>query len=197
MKAWMMMTVGVCMVICSTAQDAYIDSLGQERDRISKTGLQVLGAWAGLNMIQSSISLVNAQADSKHFFRTNIYWNGVNAVIAGVGLLHLRKQSKKQLSLQEQLHLQNQVEKILLFNTGLNIAYITTGLYLKERAGSRAQAEQLKGIGNSLVLQGCFLLAIDGVQYFLQRKNGRMMQRHFQKLELTPTAHGLGLVYRL
>ena len=183
--------------LTSYAQDSYIDSLGVERDKISKTSLHVLGAWAGLNIIQSSISLVNAQDDSKYFFRTNIYWNGINAAIAGVGLLQLRKQSQKTLTLQQQLHKQNQIEKVLLFNTGLNMAYITTGLYLKERANNRTNADQLKGTGNSLILQGCFLLALDGVQYFLQRKNGRLMQQHFQGLELIPTANGVGLVYRL
>lgn len=178
------------------AQDSNIDSLAVERDKISKTSLHVLGAWAGLNILQSSISLVNAENDSKYFFRTNIYWNSVNVAIAGLGLMQLRKQSQKTLTLQQQLHKQNQVEKVLLFNTGLNVAYITTGLYLKERAGSRANSDQLKGTGNSLILQGCFLLVLDGVQYVLQRKNGRMMQKHFEGLELTPTSNGVGLVYR-
>jgi hypothetical protein len=70
------------------------------------------------------------------------------------------------------------LEKTLLFNAGLDVGYIMTGLYLTElsrRAGE--QQERLEGYGWSLVLQGGFLLGFDLILYLVQRQSREPIRR--------------------
>ena len=46
-----------------------------------------------------------------------------------------------------------------------------TGFYLKEKSKSSSSAERLKGYGNSLLLQGGFLLVFDIALYFIHQSN--------------------------
>jgi hypothetical protein len=65
----------------------------------------------------------------------------------------------------------NSLQNFLLLNAGLDAAYIMTGFYLKERAKNSSSAERLKGYGNSLLLQGGFLLLFDVSLYFIHQSN--------------------------
>ncbi|MFN9666429.1 MAG: DUF6992 family protein, partial [Bacteroidota bacterium] len=90
---------------------------------------------------------------------------------------------------------QRALEKLLLLNTGLDVAYISTGLYLRER-GLRLNSDRNKGFGNSLILQGSFLLVLDLVQYFTHQKNGKVLQDQVNKLQWNVGINGAGLTYR-
>jgi hypothetical protein len=63
------------------------------------------------------------------------------------------------------IDLQN-LDKILLFNAGLDVGYMATGAWIWER-GLRKGSERLEGYGKSLLVQGGFLLAFDLVLYLL------------------------------
>lgn len=63
------------------------------------------------------------------------------------------------------------MQNFLLLNAGLDVAYIATGFYLKERAKNSSSPERLRGYGNSLLLQGGFLLAFDIAFYFIHQNN--------------------------
>ena len=171
------------------------DSIAQERIKLVQNNMYVLGAWAGTNIIQGTISASNTQGSEHFLHQMNAYWNTVNLAIAGVGLLGIRKQLKQKHSLNSNLKAQHKLEKILLLNTGLNLAYITTGLYLKER-GTRLNNERSKGYGNSLLLQGGFLLVFDLIQYGQHRKNTKWLDDRQAKLELGLGGNGLALNYR-
>ena len=80
-------------------------------------------------------------------------------------------------------------------NTGLDAAYITTGLYLKER-GTRLNKDQPIGYGNSLVFQGAFLLVFDLFQYAANRKNGKILDQMLGNWQLGTTQNGIGLSYQ-
>ena len=91
--------------------------------------------------------------------------------------------------------LQQGLQKLLLLNTGLDAAYIMTGMYLKEK-GLRQNSDQSTGFGNSLLLQGGFLLAFDLIQYFQHRRNSKALEQNRAGWELGTTANGVGLAYR-
>jgi hypothetical protein len=65
----------------------------------------------------------------------------------------------------------NSLQNILLLNAGLDVAYIATGFYLKERSKNSSSSERLTGYGNSLLLQGGFLLLFDVALYFIHQGN--------------------------
>ena len=177
------------------SQTSEQDSIARERIKLVKNNMYVLGAWAGANIIQGTISASNTNGSEHYLHQMNAYWNTVNLAIAGVGLLGIRKQMKQEHSLNSNLRAQHQLEKILLLNTGLDLAYIATGLYLKER-GTRLNNDRNKGYGNSLLLQGGFLLIFDLIQYGQHRRNTKWLEEQQGKLELGLGGNGLALHYR-
>lgn len=54
------------------------------------------------------------------------------------------------------------MQKILLFNAGLDVGYMLGGVYLLERGKREVKnAERLRGFGRSILLQGAFLFVFD------------------------------------
>jgi len=106
----------------------------------------------------------------------NALWNTVNLGIAGLGLAGSLRAVPGQ-DLYESIDAQYGLEKALLFNAGLDIAYIMTGLYLAQLSRSAGdQSERLQGYGESLILQGGFLLGFDLVVYLAQRRGRRLIR---------------------
>ncbi|MDZ4070502.1 MAG: hypothetical protein U1C70_01650 [Sediminibacterium sp.] len=171
------------------------DSLAHQRIKLVQNNMYVLGAWASANIIQGTISASNTQGSEKAFHQMNAYWNTVNFAIAGVGLLGIRKQMKRAYGLASNLKEQQKLEKILLLNSGLDLAYIASGLYLKEK-GIRLNNTRNEGFGNSLLLQGAFLLVFDLIQYGQHRKNTKWLENKMDHLQMGVSANGLGLSYR-
>lgn len=171
------------------------DSLAHQRIHLVQNNMYVLGAWASANIIQGTISASNTQGSERAFHQMNAYWNTVNFAIAGVGLLGIRKQLKRSYGLASNLKEQQKLEKILLLNSGLDLAYIATGLYVKER-GIRLNNPRNEGFGNSLLLQGAFLLVFDLIQYGQHRKNTKWLENKMDHLQMGISANGLGLSYR-
>ncbi len=168
------------------------DSIAVDRYHQNKTNMTILAAWAGVNIIQGSISATNATGSGPHFFRMNAYWNLVNLGIASIGLIQLRKEMNRKYSLTQNHLAQQKLEKILLLNSGLDLAYIATGLFLKEN-GNRTGNLRNTGFGNSLLLQGAFLLVFDLVQYGNHRRNGKILEGQLSKLQIQAGPNGIGL----
>ncbi len=193
-RLWMSF-FGITCVFLAYSQVNEQDSIARERIQLVQNNMYVLGAWAGANIIQGTISASNTNGSEHFLHQMNAYWNTVNLAIAGVGLLGIRKQLKQQHSLNSNLRAQHKIEKILLFNTGLNLAYIATGFYLKER-GIRLNNDRNKGYGNSLLLQGGFLLIFDLIQYGQHHRNTKWLEERQSKLKLGLGGNGLALHYQ-
>ena len=54
------------------------------------------------------------------------------------------------------------------------------------------QEDLFKGYGNSLILQGSFLLAFDAVAYYIHHNHGKKLLA-FEKVSLSSTQLGIGL----
>ena len=172
------------------------DSVASRRTVLNKTNMTVLLAWSGANLVQGSISAGNLKGSPHYFHQMNAYFNIINLAIAGYGLYEVRKQMNKKLSLLQNLRQQQKIESLLLLNSGLDLSYITTGLYLRER-GTNKLNEQTKGYGGSLILQGSFLLVFDLIQYIEHRQNGQLLNKYLGNLQFASTANGVGLIMPL
>lgn len=172
------------------------DSVAAKRNMLNKTNMTILLAWSGANIVQGSISAGNLQGSPHYFHQMNVYFNIANLAIASYGLFELHRQMNKKLSLFQNLRQQQKIESLLLLNTGLDLSYISTGLYLRER-GIQALNDKTKGYGGSLILQGSFLFVFDLIQYIEHRQNGQSMNKFLGNLQVAPTANGLGLVLPL
>ena len=159
-----------------SAQD--IQTLDHNRAKIQKQGMIVLGTWATINLISSPLFSMRETAVKKHFHQMNGYWNAVNLLIATGGYVMTQEFLHPELS--EVLLEQSKMEKILLFNAALDIGYMVGGAYLIERAkNDLKRAEQLKGFGQSIILQGGFLFLFDIIMYRQMHRN------HIEILNLT------------
>jgi hypothetical protein len=172
------------------------DSVALRRNMLNKTNMTILLAWSGANLVQGSISAGNLEGSPHYFHQMNAYFNIVNLAIAGYGLYEVRKQMNKKLSLYQNLRQQQKIESLLLLNSGLDLTYITTGLYLRER-GTNKLNDKTKGYGGSLILQGSFLLVFDIIQYIQHHQNGQLLNRYLGNLQLATTSNGVGLVLPL
>ena len=106
----------------------------------------------------------------------NTFWGAVNAGVAYLGYRGAQKKSEAQLTIGETLQAQQKIEKILLINAGLDLAYIGAGVYLQNRGNNRNNTK-LKVYGSSVILQGIFLAIFDATMYSIQRKNGNKLKK--------------------
>lgn len=175
------------------SQNLTFQSFNQERLDLNHKGMTILGSWAGANLISNGILLSNASGSDKAFYKMNIYWNVVNGTLAGLSLLQKSKNQSNRNPFRT-LEEQSSTEKIFLFNTGLDAVYVMGGLYLLEKSkNATSDQDLLKGYGQSVILQGGFLLLFDGIMYGVHRshlKKGRVI---FENLSFTGNSLGLNI----
>ncbi len=144
-------------------------TFNKERLKIQKTGMGILGVWAIGNITTGIIGYHASEGSVAQLHKMNALWNGVNLVLAVPGYLGASG-GKYDLPFRKTYEAQQSVEKIYLFNTALDLAYVAGGLYLTERA--RHQTDRRKhdmnlGFGNSIMFQGAFLMLLDATMYFV------------------------------
>lgn len=156
--------------------------------------MTILGSWAGANLITNGILLSNSTGSDKYFYQMNVYWNVVNGALAGLGILGAKK-NQGNLSAFQTLEEQSSTEKTFLINTGLDAAYVMTGVYLLEKGKNSVEnQDMLKGYGQSVILQGGFLLLFDGIMYGVHRSHLKKGKVIFENL--TFTGNQVGFVWR-
>jgi hypothetical protein len=162
----------------STAQIAdfeseKIKSLSEERLKINKNGMLILGGWSVANIAAGIALGLNKNNPNKDFFAMGGMWNAVNLGIAAFSLNTISKTVPISNLLME-ISEQSKIESILLFNAGLDIAYITAGGLLIQRslALNNNNSDRLKGYGQNLIMQGAFLLIFDSIMYVTLHKHG-------------------------
>lgn len=150
------------------AQDSLLLELNTNRLQLNKINMYVLGGWAVGNIALGGVMRSQTEGTRKYFHEMNMFWNLVNLGLAGGGLYAAYTTDPASLGMWESFQQQDRLERILLFNLALNFTYMTAGGYLIERSKTATnKPERLKGYGQSLILQGGFLLLFDATQYLL------------------------------
>ena len=177
------------------AQSDELIRYNERRLQITRIGMLTLGGWAIGNMAVNG-ALMGGTSGSRYFFhQMNVFWNIVNIGLAGAGYYSAATADPTTLSLSESIREQNSVEKLLLLNAGLDVAYMAGGFYLIERSRRDSpQAERWKGYGQSLILQGGFLLVFDALLYTVLHQPSSELLSFLSAVQ--PTINGIGFVYR-
>lgn len=149
----------------------------QARQDRQRRAMSVLMGWSVLNMGVGTAGYFLSDGKTQYFHQMNAAWNVVNAAIAGAGWIGSRGEDPTALSPMETVEADYRLQKILLLNMGLNLAYMASGAYLWERGIQRGD-ERLEGYGPSLVLQGGFLLLFDSTFFLLQNRGARKFRQH-------------------
>lgn len=189
MKAFLI----ILTLVSNTCYSQNLTEFNEERTKTDQRLMIGLGSWATANFIGSGIGWATApNEEMKSFHQMNVLWNTVNIGLAIPGYLKAKRENSNQ-TLFETLNAQQKTEKIFLINSGLDIAYVSSGLLLRSAAKTNLdKRDQFNGLGNGLILQGGFLLVFDLTAYFihnLHRKND--LNPLMEKIELSDT--GLGI----
>jgi hypothetical protein len=179
----------------STAQP--LVEFNQERVQTDCKLMLSLGSWSVVNIMGSGIAWGTTKDEqSKYFHQMNVTWNIVNLGLAIPGYIKARK-SEVHLGFKESLIEQQRTEKAFLFNTALDLSYMSAGLLLRSEAKSNLEKEaQFRGFGNSLLLQGGFLFLFDLTAYVIHHQHQkRALYPIFDRL--VPSSSGLGFGWRL
>lgn len=178
-------------------QEINLETYRLEQTKLQRNGMYVLSGWAAANMISGAYFSSRTEGTAKYFHKMNLYWNAVNGILAGAALYKLSHKNKAA-TFAEVNRQQQSMEKTLLFNVGLDIAYVIAGTLLVEKSRNNVdKRSQYKGFGNSIIIQGGFLLLFDGVLYSLFHHKGKKLDKVLEKVQITPGANGVSMVINL
>lgn len=153
---------------------AQLAELAAEQRRIERRGMGLLLTWAVGNLaVGTPASFVATTERGRAFWQGNALWNVVNLGIAGGALLQDRRPPP--LDYAEVLHRTRSLDRALLVNIGLDVAYLMAGWALHERA-SRMGDARFAGWGDALLLQGGFLLGFDVALFLAHQRPGRRLR---------------------
>lgn len=188
--------VTICFATLLFAQQSTLNAYNKEREKISKNGIKALATYSAANVIYGSIVASQTSGSNKYFHEMNAIWNGITLGITGIGFFTAKKEGT--LSYSESLKKQQNIEKLFLFNAGLDVAYVVGGAYLKERSKTTTKnPARLKGYGESVMLQGGVLLLFDGIMYAIHNKHGKLLNKMGDNFKLAATENGVGVVVKL
>jgi hypothetical protein len=176
-------------------------SLSQELDiylekekKLERNSMIVLTSWGGLNLATGLIGWNTTKGESSYFNQMNASWGLINAGIGTAALLIHKEKSRTAPSALEASH---RTEKVLLLNTGLDVAYVTAGfLFRSESKNNLENADRFRGFGNSLLMQGGFLLLFDIAQLILHTRH-RNLNKKILWDNLSMSDSGLGVKYTI
>ena len=192
MKKWIITLAFFGLSLHAFGQSDALTDFNQSRKQITKTGMLVLGSWAVGNMAVSGLLMPRNSGSSYYFHQMNVFWNVVNLGLAGFGYYNALQMDPAGVGVSASVSEFYSLQKTLLFNAGLDIAYIAGGLYLLERAkNADKNHDRFRGYGRSVILQGAFLLAFDTVLFFvLDSRSSELLPL------LNVSADGIGLRLR-
>ncbi len=161
-----------------------------ERIELTRDGMYVLGGWGAASVAAGAIGYAIADdARWRGFHLMTAGWGLVDLGLAGLSLYNNDPAAAATLGPAESLAAQLGIERILLFNAGLDVGYLTLGAWLWER-GLRKSDPRLEGFGQAILIQGAFLLAFDLGLYGLEAQHGETL-----RLMLTPGGAGVAGVF--
>jgi hypothetical protein len=199
MKKLYILALGLFILTNAVGQKNFNDSISDSRNRITQTAMLTLGAWAAANIASGFIVAGQTQGETKYVWQMNAYWNLVNGGLAVMGYIRARKDMSRKYGFADNESEQISIEKLYALNLGLDLAYFATGFFLHEKGVNETNLkshDQLMGYGTSLVIQGGFLLLMDGIVLSLHHKNSVRLNKKLKSLELGAGPNGLGLSYK-
>ncbi len=167
------------------------------RNKTEKKAMTILGSWSVLNITTSLAFREKTTGIDKQFHTMNGLWNLVNGGLALSGYLNSKKERLSSDAI-ESMNKFHTLERTLIFNSGLDIAYIATGLYLRERGKNElnlTRSEQFQGFGKSLMLQGGFLLVFDALFYSSLRYQSSYFKNLMQIVWLRNGSFGMNIQF--
>lgn len=181
--------------LTSFSQKDVLFKFEKERIGYQKRSMAVLAGWSASNIIVSGIATNTHNKEMRYFHQMNVMWGGINLVIAGFGYWGAGREKIENPSLEAVLKHQNKIEKTYLINAGLDIVYVGSGLLMNKTSDNQKNPEKFKGYGNSIMLQGGFLLLYDAIIYAIHRKHGKKLNGFVERIALNGGLGSVSMIY--
>lgn len=186
------------LILCTNglyaqSNEDLIRNFNQTRIQYNKQGMVILGSWAIGNIVWGGVMAGRTTGEIQGFHQMNAYWNTVNLLIAGVGYYSALKEEPGT-DFWGTIQSQQSIEKILLVNAALDVAYMAGGLYMLER-GRRTDNPRLSGFGQSVILQGAFLMSFDLIKFMVHNKHGKKLPGLLEGLSMGPGGMGFRMTF--
>lgn len=188
-----------CLIAVSfSAFSQKLDLSKYEKERISysKKSMLVLGGWSVANIVVSGMATNTRNTEMRYFHQMNVMWGGINLAIAGLGYLSASREKINNPLLADVLKQQGRTERTYLINAGLDVVYVGAGLWMNKTSAYQKKPDMFKGYGNSIMLQGGFLLIYDAIIYAIHKNHGRQLKGLTDKVELNAGLGSVSLVYK-
>lgn len=174
---WVVLTPAYAQDAQTEFFEAHVESM--------QTGMTILGGWAMTNLLVGGVARQYSSGYLRYFHEMNAGWNVVNLGIAAIGYYALPDVTHWTALVG--VNELNKIDRILLFNAGLDLGYMALGYGLIER-GRRLDSERYIGYGRSLLVQGGFLFLFDSIFAYLHSDLTAKLTMH-----LVPDGSGLSL----
>lgn len=184
------------LVFFLSAQSLGLQPFNEKRIGTNKKAMMVLGGWAIGNIAVGSVMMGQREGKDKYFHQMNTGWGAINLGIATFAYLSATQSDPGSFDTFQTIQEQYSMQKILLFNAGLDLAYMAGGTYLIERSkNTENRPERLRGFGESIILQGAFLLVFDIGTYLVHRSQNEGLQQLLGGLSFQGDAVGWRMVF--
>lgn len=130
--------------------------------------MTVLSGWGAAGVLVGGVgALVSDDEELRQFHLMNAGWGAVNLTLGLLGHRSARSDRRASLPFEKAYADLHRTEKVLLFNAGLDVAYMVGGAYLVQRAKLDGvdNPQRLRGFGKSILLQGAALMLFDLTAY--------------------------------
>lgn len=192
MSRSLIILVFLIFAICHGNSQTDLQTLNQLRLNTNRQSMFVLGGWAVANIGVGAVLRSQTNGATRYFHEGNVGWNLVNLGLAAGSLIGTRNARAGDFDEYDTFREQQKIERLLLFNSGLDLAYMASGAYLIERSKTaNDHPERLKGYGQALMLQGGFLFLFDLTTYLLHRSHS--LQYYQVRLSASHGQVGLNL----
>lgn len=179
-----LLALWTCAAWAQAPSPDWLQDWGRDHIALNHTGMAVLLGWSVLNLGGGLAGSFNGEGSWRAFHQMNAAWNLVNLGIAGWALLDMTHQDVSSMTALSALASGEKMEKIFLFNAGLDIAYMVGGGWLWQRGAARRSPRQ-EGFGQSILLQGTFLLCFDAAMWWLNYDHDQRLYLQLQGQALT------------
>ena len=168
-----------------------------EKERVSytKNSMAVLAGWSVANIVGSGFATNTRNKEVRYFHQMNVMWGSINLALSGLGYFGASREKINNPVLADVLKHQNRIEKTYLINLGLDVVYVGAGLLMNKTSDNQKNPEKFEGYGNSIMLQGGFLLLYDAIVYSIHHKHGKQLKGMGDKVTLNAGPGAVSLTY--
>ena len=178
--------------------DVELAKYNKERILMTRNSMYVLTGWSAVNIITSSIGWSKGKGSNQYFRQGNVLWNMVNLAIAIPSLITTKHNLNRTYNATQTSKYQRGAEVTYLVNLGLDLGYIVGGVALcdySQRNPLKKGVNRMDGFGQSLLMQGGFLLFFDAVMYSFHKTHSQKLNPSKYKGDLAFTGNGFAYSY--